>query len=394
MDETSIFLDQAFPTWEKVQIHKEVVNFASGTLADTDASPVINHVAKVIAKHTNERLNTGHEPSLIEPLILLESFQKEGKVSTVINPYLCEYPSCGRPLAEVLANTELAYITDIDENDPLQLSPSRAQIIVNLENELGEEKVDGKEYDRLWKALYDIHGNIVALHLKKVSSANVTRLGHLPHLKYINIGECSEASAEDLAESIEAWGDQSQLTYCHLWGVPIPRSVMTGLCKCTHLIHLDLERCDLRDKLDVFMASPPPGLRNLTLKDCSLHGSDVDRITQLIREGHLTHLEELSISDNPVGEGAVGSLLEVLICTRPHTQLKLDLHNTGVKKGSDEDEKWHTKLSEQFVSKWKKWLKVTSFNVEWESLGTVQRLQTLSAQVVSQLGKCVIITHI
>ncbi len=363
--ETSTFLDQALPTWEKIDNHKEVVLFTCGMLGETDASPVTNHVRKVLAQHTNEQLNTGHKPSLIEsdtPLSLLKSFQKEGKVSTIFIPHLCEYPSCGRPLAEVLANTELVCITGIDKNDPLKLSPSQAQIIVKLAREYDEKK-----YDRLWKALHHIHGNIIALHLRGVSSANVFRLSHFPHLKYIFINRCSEASGEDLAVSIEAWGDQSQLTFCRLSEIPIPRSVMTGLCKCTHLIHLTLPECNLHDKLDVFMSSPPPGLRKLVLWRCSLHGSDVDHITQSITEGRLSHLEELDIPLNPVGEVAVGHLLEALISTRPHTQLELVLRETGVDEESDEDWKWrYTELSEQFVSEWK--AKVTDTNIKvWEN---------------------------
>ncbi len=365
MDETSVFLAQAFPTWEEIETHREVVNFACGILTDTDASPVTNHVATVLAQITHNELDTGKmEPSIMNDKcqLLLKSFQKEGNVSTVINPYLCEYPSCGRPLAEVLANTELVYITDTDENDPLQLNPTQAQITVNL---LGEP---GEEYDRLWKALYNIQANIIALNLYEVSSANVTRLGHLPHLKRIFIEYCSEASGEDLAASIEAWGDQSQLTYCHLKKVPIPRSVMTGLCKCTHLIHLYLFRCNLHDKLGAFMASPPPLLRELILCECSLHGSDVDHITLAIQAGRLTHLEKPSIRHNPVGEVAVGHLLEALISTRPHTQLKLQLYSTGVKKESDEDEGLYTYLSKQFVSEWKAKLTDTNIKVDWEGL--------------------------
>ncbi len=328
-------------------------------MAETDASPVTNHVATVLAQITHNELDSGKTPSIMEPydkhLLLLLSFQREGMVPT------SKYPLCGRPLVEVLANTALVYITDIDENDPLQLSPSQAQIIVKLGSPL-KDKVDGKEYDRLWKALYDIHSNIIALHLYEVSSANVTRLGHLPQLKYIHIWGCREASGEDLTESIEAWGDQSQLTYCELFSVPIPRSVMTGLCKCTHLIHLEFGRCDLHDKLGVFMVSPPPGLRDLTLRQCSLHGSDVDYITKAINEGRLTHMEELDIHYNPVGEVAVSHLLEALISTRPHTQLKLDLIRTGV------TGKWRWKrdtyLSAQFVSKWKAKLTGTNIKVE------------------------------
>ena len=335
-------------------------------MADTDASPITNHVAKVLAQITHNELDSGKMPSIMTDvdnhLYLLKSFQKEGNMSTVINQHICVYPSCGHLLAEVLANTELVYITHIDENDTLQLSPS-AQVIVNL------TFVDGKKYDRLWKALCDIQGKIIALHMWEVSSANVTRLGHLPQLKYISMLKCSEASLEDLAASIEAWGDQSQLTYCHLGEVPIPRSVMTGLCKCTHLTHLDLSKCNLHDKLDVFMAFPPPVLRDLLLGICSLHGSDIDHITQSMIDGRLTHLEELDIKCNPVGEVAVGHLLGTLISIRPHTQLKLDLSESDVNEGSDEDrnQRWwelpYTDLSLQF--EWEAKLKDTNIKVRW-----------------------------
>ncbi len=355
-NEASKFLAQAFPSLHKIETHVEVVKFTCEILGETDASPITNCVAKVLANHTNDQLNTGHRPSLQDSLSLLESFQKEGKVSTVINPHLCEYPKCGHPLAEVMANTELVCITDIDKKDTLQLSHSPAQILIKL------QKVDGKEYEKLWQAFHDIQGNVIALDLKRVSSANVTRLGHLPQLKYLNIISCSKASGEDLAESIKAWGDQSQLTYCYLWSMPVLRSVMTALCKCTHLIHLAFRSCNLHDKLDAFMACPPPILRDLLLPKCSLHGADVDHITQAITEDQLTHLEQLNIQDNPVGEVAVGHLLEALISTRPHTQLNLWLNGTGVDEESDEDE--NTSLSKQFVSEWKAKLTGTNIKVE------------------------------
>ncbi len=306
---------KAILSWEQIETRKDIIRLACGILAETDARPVTNHVAQVLAKHTNDQLNAGHRPSLFSPqncpLSLLESFKIAGKVSTVINPHICEYPACGRPLAEVLKNTKLAYITDIDENDTLQLSHSTAQTIVKLSS------ADGKRYDRLWQALHAIHSNIIALHLVKVRSANVTRLTHFPQLKYIDIRDCSEASGKDLAESIKAWGAQSQLTYCRLWREPITKSVITGLFKCSHLIRLSLHDCNLHDKLDAFMVRSPPGLKDLILFKCFLHGSDVDHITKAIQKGQLTHLEHLNIHSNPVGEVSVGHLLEALISHSP-----------------------------------------------------------------------------
>ncbi len=377
LDKTSTFLPQALPTWKQIEIHQEVVNFACGILAGTDASPITNHVSNVLAKYYHDQLDSGIKPSIFEtysgPLLLLASFHKEGNVSTVINPHLCKYPACGHPLREVLANTQLAYINNIDEKDSLQLSPSPVQIIVNLKYEqwnklFGKKmKVIGKEYDRLWKALNDISANVIALHLERVRSVNVTKLSHFSQLKYLSIMycDCSEAAGEDLAQSIEVWGPQSQLTSCTLSQVPISKSLMMALCKCSHLIHLFLWACNLHDKLDVFMATPPPKLRKLTLDWCSLHGSDVDHITQAVKEGWLANLNELSIQCNPVGEVAVGHLLEALISTRPHRQLKLWLGGTGV----DEDGKYND-LCEQFVTEWKAKLKDTNIKVakdyEWK----------------------------
>ncbi len=369
LDKTSTFLPQALPTWEIIEIHQEVVKFACGILAGTDASPITNHVSNVLAiKHIHDQLNSGIMPSILmepstiidsRPLSLLASFHKEGSVSTVINPHLCEYPACGQPLAEVLASTGLVYITDIDKNDSLQLSASHAQIIVKLKY--------GRRYGRLWQALHDISANVIALDLEDLRSKNVTKLSHFFQLKYIKITsqyDYSEAVGEDLVQSIEAWGPQSQLTFCELWKVPISKSLMMALCKCSHLIHLHLAQCNLHDKLDVFMTTPPPALRKLILGhfvwSCSLHGSDVDHITQAFIEERLTHLEELWISSNPVGEVAVGHLLKALISTRPHTQFTLVLLGTGV----DEDGEC-TPLSEQFVTEWNAKLTDTNINVRW-----------------------------
>ena len=401
LDTTSTFLTEAFPTWEKIENHREVVQFACGILGDTDAHPITYHVAKVLAQHTHNQLNAGVQLSIIgnNALSLLRLFEREGKVSLEINPYLCEYPACGRPLAEVLANTELAYITDIDKNDTLELNTSPAQIIVNL-NGYNWERSVGDWFDRLWQSLYQIQAHVIGLRLVRVRSANVTKLSQFPQLKYLFISgnDCnySDVVGEDLAESINAWGTNPQLTYCWLQSMPIPTSLMTGLSKCTHLLYVFLgsgrsdSECNLHEKLSVMMTSPPPALRYLSLCRCSLrgsdvdhiiqairegrlpslqkldvsynnlHGSDVDKITQVIREGHLTSLQVLGISLNPVGEAAVGRLLETIISTSRNIQLTLGLMGTGVDENGE-----YTDLSDEFEAEWKAKLTGTNINVEW-----------------------------
>ncbi len=353
-DTAETFLSTAFPSWEKIETHREVVQFACGILADTNANPdcITHYIAKVLAQHIYNELNAGNKmPELSIPQ---HSCQKEGGISAV-NPYLSEYPACGHPLAEVLANTQLAYIDGITKNDTLQLNPGSSQIIVKLVG------ADSEEYDRLWKALGTKQCNLIALDLYGVRSRNVTKLQYFTQLKYLSINQCcfSDEEAENLAESIDSWGPQPQLTYCWLGMVSMPRSVLSTLSTCTNLSTLSLVGCDLHDKLSVLMASPPP-LRALTLVQCSLHGGDANYITQAIREGRLCNLQNLVISFNPVGEVAVGSLLEAL-STRTHTELQqLLVGYTGVDEHGEE-----TSLSEQFVTEWKAKLTHTDWGINW-----------------------------
>ncbi len=374
------FLSESFPTWERADIHREVINFTFGILSETDASPMTMHLSNILARHTHDELNGGEVPSIIlsntvNPQSLLGSCEREGNVPTTINPYLCEYPACGRPLAEVLENTGLAYISDIDENDPLQLIESPAQIIVRLslgekcdrdwdsrtDSDLGDEVGSGR-YDRLWQTLHSVSTSIVALDLYHVRSANITKLHNFSQLKYLGLCDChcGETAGQDLTESIEAWEDQSQLTYCTLDKMSIPKSLMTALCKCTHLKRLNFYFCDFDDTLSLIAPSTPPTLRDLRFVGCSLQGADVDNITQALKEGRLNHLEYLDLQFNTVGEGAVGHLLEALISIRPDTEFTLDLYGvTNV----DEDGNC-TEFSDQFITEWKAKLTGTDIKVE------------------------------
>ncbi len=355
----SQFLMEGFPSWKIIQTHIEVVKFACGILAKTDASIVANHVAKVLSHYLQNELNDGKEVHYgreLHGMSILRSCQKEGGL-TALNPYIHDYPSSGYPLAEVLANSELVYLHDIDKNDTLQLIASPAKIILNLWN------VDVDMYDKLWQALHEISANIISLLSLWIESTNVTKLHHFPQLKYLSIGyccSCSEEAMEDLAESLESWGPQPQLRHCNLHWLPIPRSVMIALCKCIYLIDLIFGRCNLVDKLGVLMTSPPLALKHLKMAVCSLGGADVEHITKAIRHGRLTSLQELDISYNPIGEVAVGHLLEALISTRPQTHLIVNLHATDV----DEDGKY-TELSEQFETEWKR--KLANTNIRYSS---------------------------
>ena len=298
-------------------------------------------------------------------LPLLESFQKEGKVSTVINPDLCLYPAFGQPLAVVLANTTLAIITDVDENDPLQLSPSMAKVVLCLEG------IDSIKVDRLFKALSSIQAEVIAVDLHQVKNTMITNLGKFSKLKHLSIPDADVTALENLAESIESWGPQPPLTYCHVGGEgpTIPSRLVTSLSKCTHLKHLELSGKNLHDKLSILIGSPSPELRHLKVSDCSLQGSDIDHLTTVFREGRLTQLDKLDLEENPIGEAAVGHLLEAIISTRPHTRMQVNLKITGVDEGGDV-----TELTDEFIDEWKTKVSGTMIIVEGISKPSKQPL--------------------
>ncbi len=270
------FLAETFPTWNMIEKHREVIQFACGMLAETDASPLTNHVGKVLSELIQKEMNEGENlsaeslGSLISPQKYLKLFYallKEGG-TPLVNPHLTWYPECGPPLAEVMANTNLAVITDTDETDPLQLKVSSAQITLHLEGtQTCLERAHTAAFERLWQALHSTPASVTAISLSRVKSAKKTNVRHFSQLKYLGIFDASESEREELAVSIDSWGPHHSLTYCRLNkqglnNMPIPKSLVTALSKCVHLKSLDLGGHDLHwhynndDKLSILMASP------------------------------------------------------------------------------------------------------------------------------------------
>ncbi len=182
------FLLDAFPSYEKIEAHWEVIQFACGTLGKNDVFPLLNFVSKSTAACMQKEIDDGSH-FFTFPYILA-SCHKESGIPT-ISQNLSLYPSCRLNLAEVLKITDLVFIDDIDMNEPLELSPCPSQIVVRL------AEIDGKKYDRLWRALHKIPTNLIALHLFWVMSENVSKLHHFSQLKYLSI-----VNFEELSESI------------------------------------------------------------------------------------------------------------------------------------------------------------------------------------------------
>ncbi len=358
LDPPERVLADALSTWEKIGNHREVVLFACGMLATTDASPLTNHVAKVLSELIQKQINEGEDLSNISyssvGISLLHAFQKEAG-TPLTSPYICEYPRCGRPLAEVLAHTKLAVITDVDKNDALQINASIGQIILDIEG------MSGKLFESMWQALHSVPvANVTALYLYEVKIANRANLRHFSQLKHLSMQDADVSELEDLVLSINSWGPQPLLTFCGIWGEQqkIPTALVTALTKCTHLRDLSLLELNLHDTLSILMASPPPELRELVLHDCNLNAEDINYMTQAIREDRLTKLKELNIESNPIGEAALDSMLEV-ISVRRHSIKRLRLGCTCLNEAGEQ----HF-LPEQFVNKWK--TKLTTIDVKWD----------------------------
>ncbi len=376
-DSSAAFLASAIPTWETVWNNREVMHFACGLLSTTDASPLTNHIAKVLSENIQKQVNEGLDVSsplrrALEPLIssdiaLLTDFQR-GSGTPIVTPHLTWYPTCGRPLAEVLANTKLAYITGIDDNDPLQLVASPAQIVIRL------RKMSRKSFDRLWLALHQIDANVTVLDIPGIKSPNRANLWHFSRLKHLSIANADLPRLKDLASSIDSWGSEPPLRYCSI--IPkrnaVHEPLVTILSKCPHLLYLDLSHMRLHNKLPILMTSPPPMLRQLELYSCALQGSDIDHITQAIRTDRLTKLEKMTLGWNPIGEPALQSLLKAIL-TKPHAMKKLNLELTGVDDsgqfypfpGVGEEGNCYP-LSTRFMDKWTDKLMDIEIYVEWD----------------------------
>ncbi len=296
------FLETAYKTSEKIIEHEEKLEFICELLFESyaDATSLVNHVAQVFVREIWEELNRGKVHTCInegnEGLDGIEHLQNAGKISNV-NPHLCQYPEyCGgRPLAKVFNNTKLAVINNVDENDPLNVQHSTADVILRLQHKAKET------CSKLVKALHSAQANLLALHLDGCNT--------------------DEDVMEELAAYIDSFGPQQQLRYCYLGHeTSIPSSLLTSLSKCKQLMCIDMGYCDLGSRLHILLSDPPPPLRVLVLRVAKLCAEDVEQIADCVR----SNLRELDISCNSVGEEAVRGLLEAFLITRRQSKQHSD----------------------------------------------------------------------
>ncbi len=329
-DESTSFLTDVFPTLELMKDHREVLHFICGMPYQVVVSRLTNHVAKVLSEGLLKEMQEGKADLLYRETELLYSLLREGNVSNV-KPYVTWYPECEHPLAEVLKSTRLAYITGIDQHDPLQLDACNTQIILNF---------------------------------------------NLEFQSGVSIWSLQVSKMEELACSIENLNQQRQLTYCKITAVnkgyhdsfllrKIPKSLLSALARCQLLRCIDLQNLDLHGKLCTLMADLPPALRKLRLECCSLNAEDIAHMTEAFEKDKFTRLEELNIRWNPISESALNALLKVISikpyelkcvrvfwtgdCTGPISELPLNIVWFSRAMGGRQEmdgciNKWQTKL--------------------------------------------------
>ena len=123
------------------------------------------------------------------------------------------------------------------------------------------------------------------------------------HLSNNNIGEAGRY----LAQSITSWGDESSLKWLYLRDCSIPEQVwpelLQSLSSCKDLCELKLYRNTLTGCFFHFLSDANSGfksLKSLNLEETALNKTDIQHLTQLIRDNKLPGLKELHLSKNLV----------------------------------------------------------------------------------------------
>ncbi len=319
-------LETAFPTWNAIKQHEDVVRFTCGLLASTETSakPVVDHVSKVLVELTMNERKSAEKFSIMytvwgfashpQAFEILSSFQEEGSVYiSDVNPYLAFYPACRHPLAELLAKTRLVYINGFNCKDAISVGHTDAYVILDVSYFMMRHE----DYHRLWKVLQSTTTKLLAIDIDWSEHDNDDPPG--------------EDFAEQLTRHVQSHhiaSPENQLMRCYLSGIPIPTSLLSCLGECNHLRYLDFRHCHLKSIVNVLVASPPPSLRVLILAATDLCADDIHQIAEGVRQKKLLHLKKLDISQNIVGEPALACLLEALQASRiqgEHELLQLAL---------------------------------------------------------------------
>ena len=340
-------LKQAFPTWDDVLKHTEVVRACCGLMKGREE--VITHVVNLLKVKI---LTVGG--LIFSKYMAMQSIQEECQAK---NPHFVVYPSHGRSLSQTLNTAKLVVIEDLtgEENDAAL--PCNADIVIDTNLHEYNENATAVKMGGVMRTLQRHRDHIIAIYLKDGSQDVMdhvssllpsSSLGHLsmnhwdtyhcylpkevvnslsqmPQLTFLQLA-FRKGIGEDgllafygdlLVDAVKAWKGHSKLRVLDLKYNNLPISVCRPLlvaiaanCPCVEELKMSgntLSRC-----LAGFLQNPPPALRVLHLMNTYLQAEDIESLAAAVTAGKLQHLEKLNMGCNLVHEAAMTLLLKGL----------------------------------------------------------------------------------
>ncbi len=339
-------LKQAFPAWDDVWKHEEVVRACCGLMKGREE--VIMHVISVVkVRLMQETLD------FYSYYGTASSLQNECGIQT---PLFVEYPACGHPLSQVLNTAKLVLITDLTGEEYDDDLPCNADIVIATNDQ-------AKANSGVMRTLQRHRDHIIAIGLDNenqdvmkqmgsllpssslgrlslafcyVQKEIVNSLSEMPQLTHLTMytsepegrGNSLASHGDLLLAAIKAWNGHSKLQILDLgWNflpVSVSRPLLVAIAaNCPHLEVLDMKRNTLSGCLAGFMQNPPPALRTLKLMKTHLQAEDMESMIAAVTAGKLQHLNKLELNGNRLSEAAMAQLLHALLNTLGGRKLTL-----------------------------------------------------------------------
>ncbi len=364
-------LKQAFPTWDDLRKHWEVVRACCGLMRGREE--VIMHVINLL----RERLVEQFDPILVYGfynMMMMSSLQKKCGIEPAL---FVKYPSCGRTLSQVLNTAKLVVIENLTGEEYDEDLPCNADIVICYPDlDKYSDNVTALVNSRVRRTLQRHRDHIIVIHLEHesqdvmeqmssllpssslgylhmehcyLSKELMNSLAEMPQLTYLRIsgsqltfrdicmiliwpreGESTSLATQGdlLLAAIKAWNGNSKLLIFNLNFNFLPVSVCHPLlvaiaANCPHLEELDMRLNDLSGCLAGFLQNPPPALRELCLMGTDLQAEDIKSLAATVKGGKLQHLEVLNI-----GVNKLSTILGIFLQNPPPALRQLNLRKT------------------------------------------------------------------